>query len=140
MEPFTPDDPLWKLMGKARPVVPRPNFTQNVLRAARQQPQATGWFPRASEWFAAWRLPLLSGAALALVLLIGLVLAPKTNQDSEVAVVTTTPALTVPDADMEVIADNDVSVPLDSLDHMDALVAMEDTSALSDTDLQFLLY
>ena len=56
MEPLTPNDPLWKLMSKARPVVPRPDFTQNVLRAARQQGQDTGWWPQISDW-------LLPGAA-----------------------------------------------------------------------------
>ena len=53
MEPFTPDDPLWKLMGNARPVVPRPNFTQNVLRAARLEPQVTGWRRRLWCWWQA---------------------------------------------------------------------------------------
>ncbi len=135
MEPFTPDDPLWKLMGKARPVILRPNFAQNVLRAARQESQDTGWRVQLSEWLVAWRRPLLSGlAATAVVLVAGVMLKTNTllgTKQPEVAVISA--------AEMAVIAD-DVSAPLESLDHMDALVAMEDTSTLTDTELQFLLY
>lgn len=134
MEPFTPDDPLWKLMGKARPVVPRPNFTQNVLRAVRQEPQAVGWRVQLGEWLVAWRRPLLSGlAATAAVLVAGVMWQTNSHVTpaSEVAVISA--------AEMAVIAD-DASAPLESLDHMDALVAMEDTSSLTDTELQFLLY
>lgn len=43
MDPLTPDDPLWKLLGQSRPVELRPDFVRNVLRAARQTPQDKGW-------------------------------------------------------------------------------------------------
>ncbi len=143
MEPFTPEDPLWKLMGKARPAVPRPNFTQNVLRAVRQEPQGTGFYARLMEWCAAWPLRLRLGAgmaALALAAVTGMVMLHHAGPAPAVDVAMNTAPLALADADMAAIADDDVSVPLDSLDHMDALVAMEDTSALTDTELQFLLY
>ncbi|MDB6072521.1 MAG: hypothetical protein JWO89_161 [Verrucomicrobiaceae bacterium] len=138
MEPFTPEDPLWKLMGKARPVLPRANFTQNVLRAARQEAQARGWQARVSEWLAAWRRPLTAGiAATAVLMAVGLVQLQPSGDDGALV---SSAAPMVPDAEMAALADEDMSAPLDSLDHMDALVAMEDTSKLTDTELQFLLY
>ena len=138
MEPFTPNDPLWKLMGQARPVVPRTNFTQNVLRAARQEAQESGWQARVSEWLAVWRRPLIAGVmAAAVLVVVGITQWQHPGDNEQTSGVAMT---SVPDAEMAVIADEYVSAPLDSLDHMDALVAMEDTSTLSDTDLQFLLY
>jgi hypothetical protein len=136
MEPFTPNDPLWKLMGNARPVVPRPNFTQNVVRAARQEAQTLSRWAQVKEWLTAWQRPLVSGvAATALALAMGVLLLEKGGT------VSTAPALAIlPDAEMAAIANEDVSAPLDSLDHMDALLAMQDTSKLTDTELQFLLY
>jgi hypothetical protein len=140
MEPFTPEDPLWKLMGKARPVVPRSNFTQNVVRAARQEPQGLGLAARLREWCAGWQPRLAGGvAALALALIAGVVVLRHSGPAPVEVAVNSAPAV-IADADMAVIADDNVTAPLDSLDHMDALVAMEDTSALTDTELQFLLY
>jgi hypothetical protein len=43
MEPFSPQDPLTKLLAQARKIEARSNFTQNVVRAARQTPQDRGW-------------------------------------------------------------------------------------------------
>ena len=43
MEPLSPQDPIKHLLAQAREVEVRPNFTQNVLRAARQTPQDRGW-------------------------------------------------------------------------------------------------
>lgn len=40
---------------------------------------------------------------------------------------------------MALIAD-DFSLPTAGLDHMEALVAMEDTSSLTDNEIAFLLY
>lgn len=140
MEPFTPEDPLWKLMGKARPVVPRSNFTQNVLRAARQEPQGLGLAARLIEWCAGWQPRLAAGvAAIALVTITGMVGLRHAGQAPVEMAVNSTPSA-IADADMAAIADDNVTAPLDSLDHMDALVAMEDTSSLTDTELQFLLY
>lgn len=140
MEPLTPDDPLWKLMGRARPVVPRPNFTQNVLRAARQQSQRSSWLEQIQDWLALRPQAAVGGAFVAaLVLVTSVVLIPHGSRVTNPAVVASAPAI-LPDAEMAAIVDVDVSAPLDSLDHIDALVAMQDTSALTDTEVQFLLY
>ena len=135
MEPLSPNDPLWKLMSKARPVVLRPNFTQNVMRAIRQEAQTTSGWAGVLEWLVVWQRSLMGAAAVAaLAVLASVTLYPsKPSASIEVASI-------IPDAEMAAIADVDVSVPLDGLDHMDALVAMQDTSSLSDRDLQFLLY
>ena len=121
-------------MGKARPVVARSNFSQNVLRAVRQEPEAVDWRGKVEEWLVSWRRPLVGGLAVALLVVTGAVL-QNNYRITPIAAVAV-----VPDADLAAIADEDVSVPLDSLDHMDALLAMEDTSKLTDTELQFLLY
>ena len=127
-------------MGRARPVVPRPNFTQNVLRAARQQSQRVSWLEQLKDWLALRPQAALGGAfAAALVLVTSVVLIPHGSRVTNTAVVASAPAI-LPDAEMAAIVDVDVSAPLDSLDHIDALVAMQDTSALTDTEVQFLLY
>jgi GTP-binding protein YchF len=48
-------------------------------------------------------------------------------------------ALGLSDEDMALIA-NDVDIALEGMNHLDTLVAMEDTSALTDTEIAFLLY
>ena len=127
-------------MGNARPVVPRPNFTQNVLRAVRQETQMTGWQVRVGQWLAAWRRPLAGAVATTLLLVTTLVLHQSRVTPAPEVAVNRSSTSAVIDAEMAAIADEDVSAPLASLDHMDALVAMEDTSSLTDTELQFLLY
>lgn len=141
MDPLTPNDPLWKLLGEARQVEVRGNFTANVLRAARNTPQDKRWL--ASLWAAlrgadslAWLRPAV---ALALVVLGVLIWLPESRNHAltQAAVTTALPALS--DEDMALIA-NDVDLALESMNHLDSLVAMEDTSALTDTELAFLLY
>jgi hypothetical protein len=140
MDPLIPNDPLWKLLGEARKVEVRGNFTANVLRAARNTPQERGWLHGLlatvrGESSHTWLLrPAL---ACALVMLIaGVAWLP---QQAAVAVkaVEATPALS--DEDMALIA-NDVDIALEGMNHLDTLVAMEDTSALTDTEIAFLLY
>ena len=125
-------------MGKARPVVPRPNFTQNVMRAIRQEAQTSSPWQRLADWLVAWQRPV-AGLTAAVIMLTGVaVLLNHGDQHSQV-VVASVPAI-ISDTEMATLADVDVSVPLDGLDHMDALVAMQDTTALTDTEIQFLLY
>lgn len=143
MEPLTPNDPLWKLMGKARQVQPRGNFTQNVLRAARVVPQDRGWFARLKAWFEeSQRTVWVGAAATAVVLALAVMVLPSSQQSSGTAA-SSQPAVVATDAsfdaDMALIAE-DYELPLDNLDHVDALIAMEDTSSLSDSDIAFLLY
>lgn len=69
MDPLSPNDPLHKLLGKAKPVDPRPNFTQNVLRAIRQVPQKEGVWERVQALWSGMSTPRLAlgGAVAALV-------------------------------------------------------------------------
>jgi len=145
MDPLIPNDPLWKLLGEARKVEVRGNFTANVLRAARNTPQERGWLHGLlatvrGESSHTWLLrPAL---ACALVMLIaGVAWLPQQAVPPQAAVavkaVEATPALS--DEDMALIA-NDVDIALEGMNHLDTLVAMEDTSALTDTEIAFLLY
>ncbi len=143
MQPLDPNDPLWKLLGQARPVEPRGNFVQNVVRAARSVPQDRGWLActraKLAEWLGGVQRPALLAASAALVLALAATLFVRPHTD---------PALTVADApavpalaedDLALIAD-DLDLSWDNLDHMDSLVAMDDTSALTDREIAFLLY
>lgn len=145
MEPLSPNDPLWKLLGKARPVESRSNFLPNVLREVRNTPQQTSWWSRVSENFSAWlaglqRPALMAMAAFVIVALLVTLLdrpVPETSPDVSVANMTALQPLA--DEEMALIAD-DLSLPTAGLDHMEALVAMEDTSSLTDNEIAFLLY
>ena len=134
MEPFTPDDPLWKLMSKARPGGVRQDFAQKVVRAARQEAQDIGWWMQVRDWMAGWQRPLRIAAAAAAVVVVFCLGLNRGGRPSG------PPVLAVADADIADIADEDFSIPLGSLDHMDALVAREDTSSLTDAEIQYLLY
>lgn len=145
MEPLEPNDPLWKLLGKARPVEPRGNFTQNVLRAVRNVPQDHGWLAQTratlADWWAIWQRPALLSAATAVLALVAVIVLQPETSTPPVAAVAPSAALTpaLADDDMALIVD-DFELPLTGLDHMDALVAMDDTTALTDTEIAYLLY
>jgi len=65
-----PDDPLWDLLGKARPVEVSPYFARNVLREVRlAQTHRTAEPPQgfASILFKRWRLLLAGCAAICVV-------------------------------------------------------------------------
>ena len=156
MEPFSKDDPLHHLLGKGRSVEPRPNFTQNVLRAIRQEPQRQSLWERFREWVSApgmgtlgmYRGVLAAVAVVALTLVVwrqtGI---PGTSQvivnaDSSPPVQTSGPA----SGDMASAAAQEVPVEavavsqLEDLDQLSALLAQQDTSAISDSDIASLLY
>jgi hypothetical protein len=145
MEPLSPNDPLWKLLGQSRPVEPRSNFSANVMREVRNTPQETGWWARVSGEFSLWlaslrRPALIGAAAFAVVALLVIVL--DTPQPTSTDVAVSPPASTLQplaDEEMALIA-NDSSLPFENLDHMEALVAMDDTSSLTDSEIAFLLY
>jgi hypothetical protein len=142
MEPLNPNDPLWKLLGKARPVEPRPNFTANVLRAARQTPQTRGWWARVSEWFqeSPSALPRMAVGIAAAVAFAGLVAVqirttePSTNLAQHVS--GSTP-VTATVAEPPLLA---VETLLESVDEVGMLLALEDTASLTDSQINFLLY
>lgn len=141
MEPLEPNDPLWKLLGKGRAVEPRPNFTQNVLRAARQTPQTRGWWAKLSEWFSDHpsSLPRLATGA-AIVAVLGISLASQFSPDHSSMQVAKVPSVTTPTAvaaEPPLLA---VETQLENLDQVSALLALEDTSTLTDSEISFLLY
>ncbi len=147
MNPLEPNDPLWNLLGKARKVEVRGNFVQNVVRAARQEPQTLGLWQRLAEWIqrssgGAFLRPALVAAAVAVA---GLAVwhssTPELAQD-EMPQVPALAASNVSDEDLELLnlAESLPTMPLESVNQMDVLLAMDSTSALTDTEIAFLLY
>lgn len=140
MEPLEPNGPLWKLLGKAKPVEPRPNFTQNVLRAARQTPQSRGWWARLTEWFQD-SPSTLSRAAIGVMAAVALtvVLAAQFRTSDTPATMVAQPLLPTASivAEAPLLA---VESQLESVDEVSMLLALEDTSTLTDSEINFLLY
>jgi hypothetical protein len=144
MNPIEPQDPLWKLLGKGRSVDVRSNFVQNVVREARQTPQERGfWAAVKGFWTDSIGMisvgRMVAGAAAVVVLgVLGLnvLKVPSVEDSSSVAAlaVTNTPAA------VEAPLVPEVETQLESLDYLDELLALEDTSALSDREIAYLLY
>lgn len=145
MDPLTPNDPLWKLLGQAKPVEPRPNFTQNVMRQARQTPQERGLLCRLRAWFEtsgsmtsriAW-----AGAAAAITLLAVLPLLREPAVEVvrvEKIVAPVVVAVETPLADFPLLPESDTQ--WETMEQFDALLAVQDTSELTDREIHFLLY
>ncbi len=150
MDPLTPDDPLWKVLGQARPVEPRPNFTQNMVRLARQTPQERGWLAHLKGWWMehdSARAGLTWAAAAAVVITAAtLVYQPVEISQPQVALNAPVPVATVPTTAEATPADLDF--PLDptfesewkNLEQVGDLVAVHDTSLLTDSEINILLY
>ncbi|HYF36106.1 MAG TPA: hypothetical protein VD994_12505 [Prosthecobacter sp.] len=146
MEPLSPNDPLWKLLGQAKPVEPRPNFAQNVLRAARQTPQERGLVARVRAWFedaGTGRIAWVSvAAAIAVLAALPFLDRPQANVDAAVAV--TAPVSTETAAETAAVANVELPPASDTqwenMQQFDALLAVYDTSELSDRDIHVLLY
>lgn len=141
MEPLEPNDPLWKVLGKARPVEPRPNFTQNVLRAARQTPQIRGWWAVVSGWFSdhSTSLPRMALTAAAVVVVAAFVTFQFRSEQS-LSSVASVPTSVAPDATVAEPPILAVETQLESIEQVGALLALEDTSTLTDREINFLLY
>jgi anti-sigma-K factor RskA len=161
MDPLSPNDPLHTLLGKARPVEPRSNFTQNVLRAVRQVPQTEGVWERIMGWLGGWGAPRMAFASVAAVAVVtALVVFSLQNSTPETLVVeaqpsTSTvlhqqpllqPALHEVSKSMILAATSEITsapaavVEQADLDAMGVLYVQGDTSALSDTELALLVY
>ena len=151
MEPLDPQDPLWNLLGKGRAVEPRPNFTQNVLRAARQTPQARGWWARVNGWFedhpSAFPGVAVSAVAAVLLGMGAFFLSAPSRTMSVVVKNDATPAVRTMEAPAQVSAVAAAETPLiavetqlENIDQVSALLALEDTSSLTDSEIGFLLY
>lgn len=159
MEPFSKDDPLHELLGKGRAVEPRPNFTQNVLRAVRQEPQRVGFWERCRAWLGeegGWRALCQGTVAAAVMVTLSLVLwkqsgAPSgspadvvvssgsSGSSSSTNVVETAP-VAVAAAAAEMPVEAVVASELESLDHLSVMLARQDTSAMTDSEIASLLY
>lgn len=139
MDPLTPNDPLWKLLGQSQRVEARPNFTQNVLRAARQTPQERGWVARLRGWVAAQERPGLAWAVAATVALAaGLVLMQPTGSAPEVAQQPAeVPALLL-ETDFPLVDGYDTQ--WQNLEQMGDLLAVQDSALLTDREIHLLLY
>src|SRR6187397_1085298 len=98
MDPLSTNDPLHTLLGKARPVEPRPNFTQNVLRAIRQVPQSLTLRERIEAWLAGLSMPRVAfaGAVAALVVAFFAVMALQKSPSPAPVVVEHQPVLQQP--------------------------------------------
>ena len=146
MNPMEPHDPLWKLLGKGRKVEVRPNFTQNVVRLARNTEQERGWWAGFKAWWqdavALYPAGRLAAVAAAVALMAGLAWMAATQPGPADPVVAEAPAVAekevVPAVEVPLVPE--VETQLESLDYLDELLALEDTSGLSDREIAFLLY
>ncbi len=118
----------------------RSNFTQNVLRAARNTPQDRGWLAGLRAWWqentVAGGLTLAGGAAAAMVL--AFVVMQPAEQPASHAV------MPPPVEDLSLVSDMpllpETEAPWDSSLQTESLLAVEDTSLLTDSEISFLLY
>jgi hypothetical protein len=146
MNPLEPNDPLWDLLGKTRKVEVRGNFLQNVVRAARQEPQQLSVWTRLMAWAAetrsaGWVRPAMVAAA---VVMAGVALwSPASRPDVDLVQADgSAVGMTPLEEDLELLklAESLPTMPLESVNQMDVLLAMDNTAALTDTELAFLLY
>lgn len=143
MNPLEPQDPLWKLLGKSREARVRPNFAQNVVREARNTPQERGWLAGLKRWWGEAESVLPAGRliALAAVVLVGGLAWVKWAEDGAAKAEVAVAAPLVETARMtEAPLVPEVETQLESLDYLDELLALEDTSALTDREIAYLLY
>ena len=148
MEPFSPNDPLLRLLRRGREVEPRPNFTPVVLRAVRQLPQQQTLAGRVAAWFSGPFLPRLAVAGAAAVLVLGaafLANRPPVNQVQPLASAPRTepapiPAAVVDEMLLSATAGPAATASGNGMDPLGVLLVHEDTSALTDSELALLLY
>jgi hypothetical protein len=97
------DEPLWDVLGRARPPQVSPFFARNVLRRIRQAPR---WTAALRPWLHPSRLIPASVAAIALA--VGLILTQNTSLRDQAADSDLDPVIAKIDAqDFEVVADLD---------------------------------
>ena len=138
MEPFSPQDPMTKLLAQARRIEARSNFTQNVVRAARQTPQDRGWLASIKAWWedvtyapAAGKWALAAGATAAIALTFAVLQMP---QDAAPQFAEQPVAL--PEVPLLPAAET----PWETAYQTEALLAVEDTTQFTDSEIGFLLY
>ena len=142
MDPLSPQDPIAKLLAQARAVEVRANFAQNVVRAARQTPQDRGWLAAWRTWWedvssaapaGKWAFATVTVAAMALALVIFQTQpAAETHLAKQQVPVMSGPELPLLHAEAE--------TPWEATFDTQALLAEDDTSQLTDSEIGFLLY
>lgn len=143
MEPLPPNDPLWKVLGQAKSVKPRPNFTQNMVRLARQTPQERGLWARVKGWWQendAARLGLTLTSVAAAVAISALVVFQPSAESDAVPTLASVPAVepVSPEADYPMIPEFETE--WQNLEQVGDLLAVHDTSLLTDSEINLLLY
>jgi hypothetical protein len=141
MEPLTPNDPLWNVLGKARPVKPRANFVPNVVRAARQTPQEHGWLALIKSWWQERESAAggLTWAAVAAVVMLTASIFLVTHDDApQTAAVPTLEETLLTEADFPLVSEFETEWK--KLETMGDLLAVQDTSQLTDREIHLLLY
>lgn len=138
MEPFSPQDPVGKLLGHARRVEPRPNFTQDVLRAVRQLPQRVSLRERFVEWCASLSRPALAGACA--VVAAGLVALQTVRHEHRTDNPPSRPDKSVASVEGISQGETDVATTLDNMDQLSSLLAHTDARTMTDTEVAFLVY
>jgi hypothetical protein len=144
MEPLSPQDPIKHLLAQAREVEVRPNFSQNVLRAARQTPQDRGLLAALRAW---WEenttlggLSLAGGALAALALGFFFMRGDAPTAQGTLAVQTPVSvektAAATPELPLNPESEAALEAPFDTA----ALLAVQDASQLTDSEISFLLY
>jgi hypothetical protein len=145
MEPLTPNDPLWDLLGKAKPAEPRANFVQNVVREARQTPQEHGLWAKIKGW---WQdsvspSPALSWAGSAALCALVTSITLISHQDSSSTVVSQ-PSTAISEEVLLTEIDFPIVPEFESewknLEQTGALLAVQDTSQLTANEIHLLLY
>jgi len=157
MDPLSSNDPLHQLLGKARQVQVRPDFTQNVMRAIRQEPQSLSLWEKVQEWLLCFGTPqraCMAGLAALVVTAASLsLLSPQdAGQSAQPSIAFQIPA--VPDTALAIQTSAESALPedeapsletvvatdLDNLDQLSILLAQQDISSLTDTEIAVLLY
>lgn len=141
MEPLTPNDPLWNVLGKARPVKPRANFVPNVVRAARQTPQERGWLALIKGWWQERESPaggLTWAAAAAVVLLTISITLVTRDEATQTAAVPLVGEALMTEVDFPLVPEFETEWK--NLETMGDLLAVQDTSQLTDREIHLLLY
>ncbi|WP_395741884.1 hypothetical protein [Prosthecobacter sp.] len=142
MEPLSPQDPVAKLLAQARSVEVRAHFAQNVARAARQTPQDRGWLAALRLWWedvsfadpsAKWTFATVTVAVMALAFVI---LQAQPSAETRLAQ-QEAPVLAAPELPLLPQA---AETPWEATFDTQALLAVDDTSQLTDSEIGFLLY
>lgn len=143
MEPLTPNDPLWNVLGQTKPVKPRADFVANVVREARQTPQDRGWLASLKAWWherESGQGTLAWGLAAAVV--VAGVWAISSPDQSLPAITHQAPAVVMEE---HVLSEEELFLSsfereLKKLQLESELVAVEDTSELTASEIRMLLY